>query len=57
MSIIKLAYNAIFKRSSTFSVFIIAGAFLGERIVDYSADCIFEKINEGKLWHHIKPAE
>lgn len=41
------AYQLIFKRTSTFALTIIAGAFFFERAVDVGCDYIFDKINEG----------
>uniref|UniRef100_T2M465 Complex III subunit 9 n=1 Tax=Hydra vulgaris TaxID=6087 RepID=T2M465_HYDVU len=48
------AYNLLFKRSSTFAVTIIVGAFLFERTFDPIMDGIWERRNQGKLWNHIK---
>ena len=48
-------YNTLAKRTSTFALTIIGGAFLFERFFDQSADYIFETINHGKLYKHIKP--
>jgi ubiquinol-cytochrome c reductase subunit 9 len=47
-------YNTLAKRTSTFALTIIGGAFLFERIFDQGADQIFESINQGKLYKHIK---
>jgi ubiquinol-cytochrome c reductase subunit 9 len=49
-------YNNIGKRTSTFALAIIGGAFLFERIFDHGADYLFESINHGKLYKHIKKA-
>ncbi|CAG9854319.1 unnamed protein product [Phyllotreta striolata] len=47
-------YNAIFKRTSTMALAVIVSAFAFERTFDLVTDSIFEKVNEGKLWKHIK---
>lgn len=41
------AYQMVFKRTSTFALTIIVGAFFFERGVDVGCDYIFDKINEG----------
>ncbi|XP_043595351.1 cytochrome b-c1 complex subunit 9 [Bombus pyrosoma] len=46
-------YN-LFKRSSTFTLSILAATFFFERGFDMIGDKIFDKVNEGKLWKHIK---
>ncbi|XP_076279528.1 ubiquinol-cytochrome C reductase complex subunit oxen [Lasioglossum baleicum] len=47
-------YTVIFKRSSTFTMAIIAGSFFFERSVDLFSDNLFKSINKGKLWDDIK---
>ncbi|KAK9294347.1 hypothetical protein QLX08_011017 [Tetragonisca angustula] len=47
-------YNVLFKRSSTFTVTILVGCFIFERGLDVITDKIFEQVNQGKLWKHIK---
>ncbi|XP_075541372.1 ubiquinol-cytochrome C reductase complex subunit oxen [Dermacentor variabilis] len=47
-------YNGVFKRSSTFALAAIVGAFFVERITDITANTIFESVNKGKLWKDIK---
>ncbi|XP_071861646.1 ubiquinol-cytochrome C reductase complex subunit oxen [Bombus fervidus] len=44
----------LFKRSSTFTFSILAATFFFERGFDMIGDKIFESVNEGKLWKHIK---
>ncbi|XP_050482403.1 cytochrome b-c1 complex subunit 9 [Bombus huntii] len=46
-------YN-LFKRSSTFTLSILAATFFFERGFDMIGDTIFDRLNEGKLWKHIK---
>ncbi|KFM76998.1 Cytochrome b-c1 complex subunit 9, partial [Stegodyphus mimosarum] len=52
--IISRLYTSVFRRTSTFALTIIAGAFFFERAVDVGGDYIFDKVNEGKLWKDIK---
>ncbi|CAH1997924.1 unnamed protein product [Acanthoscelides obtectus] len=47
-------YNLIFKRTSTMALACVASAFFFERTFDLVTENLFEKINEGKLWKHIK---
>ncbi|CAB3365348.1 cytochrome b-c1 complex subunit 9 [Cloeon dipterum] len=47
-------YNALFKRTSTFALTIIAGSFFFERSFELLSDSIYDNINQGKLWKHIK---
>ncbi|XP_025837548.1 cytochrome b-c1 complex subunit 9 [Agrilus planipennis] len=54
MSILSTLNNAIFKRTSTFALVVVGSVFFFERAFDVVADSIFDKINEGKLWKHIK---
>ncbi|NXF81467.1 QCR9 protein, partial [Sclerurus mexicanus] len=45
---------ALFRRTSTFALSVVLGAVLFERAFDQGADALFEHLNEGKLWKHIK---
>ncbi|XP_077996005.1 cytochrome b-c1 complex subunit 9-like [Glandiceps talaboti] len=47
-------YNALFRRTSTFAFTIIVGAVFFERVFDQGADAVFEYVNRGKMWKHIK---
>ncbi|XP_070164819.1 cytochrome b-c1 complex subunit 9 [Polyergus mexicanus] len=47
-------YNVFLRRTSTFTVVVIASAFVFERAFDLAADQIFDTINKGKLWKDIK---
>ncbi|XP_054992166.1 cytochrome b-c1 complex subunit 9-like [Sorex araneus] len=47
-------YSALFRRTSTFALTIAVGALFFERAFDQGADEIYEQINQGKLWKHIK---
>ncbi|KAJ4445299.1 Cytochrome b-c1 complex subunit 9, partial [Periplaneta americana] len=54
MALAGTVYNALFKRTSTFAATIMFGAFFFERTFDVTSEYIFESINKGKLWKHIK---
>jgi ubiquinol-cytochrome c reductase subunit 9 len=56
MALLSWFYNTLGKRTSTYALTIVGGAFLFERVFDQGADYIFESINRGKLFKHIKPA-
>lgn len=43
----KVIYNTLFKRTSTYAVAIIASAFFFERAIDVSSNLIFESVNKG----------
>ncbi|KAM4827104.1 cytochrome b-c1 complex subunit 9 [Thomomys bottae] len=47
-------YSLLFRRTSTFALTIVVGALFFERAFDQGADAIYEQMNEGKLWKHIK---
>lgn len=47
-------YNIFFKRSSTYFLTLVVGAFAFERFADGLADQIFDSINRGKQWKDIK---
>ncbi|XP_056147004.1 cytochrome b-c1 complex subunit 9 [Lampris incognitus] len=54
MALVKSVYNLLFRRTSTFAVTIMVSAVLFERMFDQGGDAIFEQLNQGKLWKHIK---
>ncbi|NP_001184107.1 cytochrome b-c1 complex subunit 9 [Taeniopygia guttata] len=54
MVLLRQVYASLFRRSSTFALSIVLGAVLFERAFDQGADALFEQLNEGKLWKHIK---
>ncbi|KAM9840857.1 cytochrome b-c1 complex subunit 9 [Aulostomus maculatus] len=54
MALSRTVYNLLFRRTSTFAVTIMVGAVLFERIFDQGSNAIFEEINRGKLWKHIR---
>ena len=54
MAIGNTIYNILFKRTSTFALTIVAGAFVFERIYDQGMDNFWEWNNQGKLWKHIE---
>ncbi|EFA05757.1 ubiquinol-cytochrome c reductase complex 7.2kDa protein [Tribolium castaneum] len=47
-------YNTVFKRTSTFALACVCATFFFERTFDLGSEYLFEKVNEGKLWKHIK---
>ncbi|XP_061400543.1 cytochrome b-c1 complex subunit 9 [Musca vetustissima] len=50
----KVIYNTLFKRTSTFAVVVIGSAFFFERALDVASESFFESVNKGKLWKDIK---
>ncbi|NP_001289407.1 cytochrome b-c1 complex subunit 9 [Danio rerio] len=54
MALSKTVYNLLFRRSSTFAVTVVVGAVFFERLFDQGGNALFESINRGKLWKHIK---
>ncbi|XP_053967436.1 cytochrome b-c1 complex subunit 9 [Anastrepha obliqua] len=50
----KVIYNSLFKRTSTYAVAIMASVFFFERALDVTSNTIFDSINKGKLWKDIK---
>ena len=48
-------YNVVLKRSSTFGIAIVVGAFAFERFFDPFIDGVWSYANKGKLWDHIAP--
>lgn len=54
MAISGTIYNIFFKKSSSYFLTLMAGAFLFERIADGAADSLFDNINRGKQWKDIK---
>nr|ABK24575.1 unknown [Picea sitchensis] len=47
------AYRLLMKRNSVYVTFIVAGAFFGERMVDYGVNRIWEYNNIGKRYQDI----
>ncbi|NWV54961.1 QCR9 protein, partial [Daphoenositta chrysoptera] len=54
MALLRQVYGSLFRRTSTFVLSVALGAVLFERAFDQGADFLFEQLNEGKLWKHIK---
>ncbi|NXP54826.1 QCR9 protein, partial [Heliornis fulica] len=54
MALLGRVYSALFRRTSGFALTIVLGAVVFERAFDQGADAIFEHLNQGKLWKHIK---
>ncbi|KAI4300472.1 hypothetical protein L6164_033848 [Bauhinia variegata] len=46
-------YKVIMRRNSVYVTFVIAGAFLGERAVDYGVHKLWEMNNVGKRFEDI----
>uniref|UniRef100_A0ABD2XH11 Cytochrome b-c1 complex subunit 9 n=1 Tax=Trichogramma kaykai TaxID=54128 RepID=A0ABD2XH11_9HYME len=49
-----LIYHYIFKRTSTFILAVVVTSVFFERTYDHLCEAIFERINRGRLWRHIK---
>ncbi|XP_011685296.1 PREDICTED: cytochrome b-c1 complex subunit 9 [Wasmannia auropunctata] len=47
-------YNLVLKRTSTFTIVVLASAFAFERGFDMASEKIFDAINRGKQWKDIK---
>ncbi|XP_020365929.1 cytochrome b-c1 complex subunit 9 [Rhincodon typus] len=54
MAALRQVYNMMFKRTSAFALTIVVGAVFFERVFDQAGDALFEHLNQGKLWKHIK---
>ncbi|KPP60290.1 cytochrome b-c1 complex subunit 9-like [Scleropages formosus] len=54
MALSQTVYNLLFRRTSTFAITIMVGAVLFERVFDQAGNAVFEQLNRGKLWKHIK---
>ncbi|CAJ0945020.1 unnamed protein product [Ranitomeya imitator] len=54
MSLLNTVYRSVFRRTSTFTLSIVLGVVLFERAFDQGADALFEHLNRGKMWKHIK---
>ncbi|NXB25048.1 QCR9 protein, partial [Rhagologus leucostigma] len=54
MALLRQVYGSLFRRTSTFALSVVLGAVLFERAFDQGVDALFEQLNEGKLWKHIK---
>ncbi|KAK4029775.1 Cytochrome b-c1 complex subunit 9 [Daphnia magna] len=61
MSLVAKLYNNVLRRSSTYALAIVTGAFFFERGFDMATEHLYSEINKGKLWKDIKhnyvPAE
>ncbi|ODN04722.1 Cytochrome b-c1 complex subunit 9 [Orchesella cincta] len=53
MSFVNSIYNNVFRRTSTFALACLVGAFGFERAFDVTATSMFESMNRGKMWKHI----
>ncbi|KAK9294388.1 hypothetical protein QLX08_010984 [Tetragonisca angustula] len=50
----RFLYRYIFKRTSSFILSIVVTSVFFERAYDHACEEIFEWINEGRLWTHVK---
>ncbi|CAF1311719.1 unnamed protein product [Adineta ricciae] len=55
MSLTKTVYNLFFRRSANIALAAVVGVFAYERIINKSAEYIYERRNQGKLWKHVQP--
>jgi len=56
MSLSGWIYNAVFKRTSTFTLAIVFGALFFERGFGQGLDAVFESMNRGKLYPDVARA-
>ncbi|XP_060105738.1 cytochrome b-c1 complex subunit 9 [Heteronotia binoei] len=54
MALGRQVYNLLFRRTSTFALTIVVGALFFERVFDQGVDALYERMNYGKMWKHIK---
>ncbi|XP_053136058.1 cytochrome b-c1 complex subunit 9 [Hemicordylus capensis] len=54
MAFVRQVYSVLFRRTSTFALTIVVGTLIFERAFDQGADALFDHLNKGKLWKHIK---
>nr|XP_020474319.1 cytochrome b-c1 complex subunit 9 [Monopterus albus] len=54
MALASSVYNLLFRRTSTFALTVMVGAVVFERMFDQGAEAIYDHVNRGKLWKHIK---
>ncbi|KAK9156738.1 hypothetical protein Scep_003325 [Stephania cephalantha] len=53
MAALEGLYNLLMRRNSVYVTFVIAGAFAGERMVDYGVHKLWEYNNVGKRYEDI----
>lgn len=54
-SFTKTIYNIFFRRSAAIALSTVVGVFAYERVINKSAEYIYERKNQGKLWKHVQP--
>ncbi|KAK7505962.1 hypothetical protein BaRGS_00002684 [Batillaria attramentaria] len=54
MTLLNKVYQAVFRRTSTFALAIVVGAFFFERAFDQGGQTLFEQMNRGKLYKDVK---
>ena len=47
-------YKTLMRRNSVYIGFIIAGAFVGEKVLNGTIDMMWESSNKGKLYKHLE---
>jgi ubiquinol-cytochrome c reductase subunit 9 len=47
-------YRTFMRRNSVYVGFIIAGAFVGEKVLNGTIDAMWESSNKGKLFKHLE---
>mgnify|MGYP002378663772 FL=1 len=55
MSLTKAVYSIFFRRSASIALLTVVGVFGYERVINKSAEYIYERHNQGKLWKHVQP--
>ncbi|KAF3340845.1 ubiquinol-cytochrome C reductase UQCRX/QCR9-like family protein [Carex rostrata] len=53
MGLLDALYRVVMRRNSVYVTFVIAGAFAGERVVDYGVHKLWEANNVGKRYEDI----
>lgn len=47
-------YQTVMKRNSTYMLFVLSGAFVGEKVVDAAGNGVWKACNSGKVWGSVK---
>ena len=55
-SFTKTIYNIFFRRTAMIAFSTVVGLFAYERLINSTADYLFERRNQGKLWKHVQPS-
>ena len=54
MGLATVVYNGLMKRTSTFALTVLVGAFAFERVFDFGTNALWDNHNRGKLWKDIE---